>query len=590
MYTTGSPDNGAPRFSATRTRRKALALTLLLALPWAGAAAQTPSQADLDAAAREAEAAQRDLRIRQQEQRRQDLQSAQPPTRLKAPEPEPVTPREGPCRDIASLQVEGVTLLEAPTVAQITARYAGRCLGVTEIEKLLSEFTLAYIEQGYVGARVYLPQQDLSTGVLRVQVIEGRVQGLQVEDGEQGSISLGNVAPGMVGEPLNLRDLEQTLDQINRLASNNASFDIRPGEAPGDSVVVLNNAPSRAWRVLASYDNHGSESTGRKQAGLTVMVDNPLGFNDFISLTHRRAAPYESGETASHSTSLSYVLPYGYSTYNLSLSHSEYASTFLAPSGVPLHSHGNSGAVTLGSDRVVYRDGRNLLRLRAGLTVKESKNYLEDILLEVSSRRLSILDLDADFSRPVAGGLFSLQLGFSHGLSSFSPLKDAENLPDWAPRAQFSKFRYGFAYTRPFSLGGQNFSWSSSLVGQKSDDVLYGSEQISIGGIYSVRGFTANSLSGDDGFYLRNELSHTRPYAIPNGPAGYLRPYLALDTGQVRNRVDGVPEGSLTGAAVGLGIGLGPVTLDVFHARPVSHPGYMERESGETWFRLSATL
>ena len=77
--------------------------------------------------------------------------------------------------------------------------------------------------------RAYLPQQDLSGGRLEIVVIEGKVSAIEVEDGDQQSISLGNVAPFIEGKALNLRDLEQALDQINRLASNSATVDTLHG-------------------------------------------------------------------------------------------------------------------------------------------------------------------------------------------------------------------------------------------------------------------------------------------------------------------------------------------------------------------------
>ena len=567
-----------------------LVLSAALLQPIPDANAQAPSPADIDAASREAEAIQRDLRDRAEQQRLRDLEPARPPARIEVPVPEPKARDGGPCREIGIIELKGASLLGARDIDDILARYRGTCMGVVELERLLSEVTAAYIRKGYIGARAYLPQQDLSTGTLVIEVIEGQVEGVRIDDGGKKSISVMNVAPGMVGKPLDLRDLEQALDQVNRLASNNASFDIEPGSRPGDSVVVLRNVPQRAWRGMFTYDNHGARNTGREQVGVTVMGDNPLGFNDFISVGHRRSHPYKDGVTASESSSLTYVLPYGYSTFNLSVSESEYAATISAPSGVTLSTHGTSRSAILGADHLLYRDGASLLRGMASITVKESKNYLEDILLQVSSRRLSVLDLDFSYTTLVAGGMFSLQLGYAKGLTAFNALRDGANLPSWAPRAQFGKIKYGFSYALPFKLLNTDFMLASNLVGQKSEDVLYGSEQISIGGIYSVRGFVDNTLAGDDGYFIRNELSLIRQFSFPNGPSGHVKPYLALDHGEVRNRIDGVPEGRLTGAAVGIGFRFGVVSLDVFHSHPLSYPSFMEREKGETWFRLSATL
>ena len=72
-------------------------------------------------------------------------------------------------------------------------------------------------------------------------MVEGKLSKIRVEDGGKNSISVGTIAPGLEGAPLNIRDLEQALDQANRLASNNATLEMLPGNTPGDSIVVLHN-------------------------------------------------------------------------------------------------------------------------------------------------------------------------------------------------------------------------------------------------------------------------------------------------------------------------------------------------------------
>jgi hemolysin activation/secretion protein len=552
------------------------------------AIALTP--AEIAAGQQQAEQLQREEQQRLREQTRRDLELKKPRTQL--PAPVVVAPERGvgACRDIREVRIKGATLLKAERINLIAAVYAKRCLGVGDIEKLLADLTNAYIAAGYISVRAYLPQQDLSTGILEILVIEGKVEKIQINDAGKGSVSVGNVAPGLIGSPLNLRDFEQTLDQINRLASNNATFDIQPGSQPGDSVVVINNSPARPWRVGLTYDNQGSASTGKEQAGLNLSWDNLLGLDDFVSVTHRRANPYYAGREASWSNSLTYVVPFGYTTATLSLSDSAYASLLTPASGAILHSRGTSNQVALRLDHVLYRNQTSRWNLAAGLTTKESENYLEGILLGVSSRRLTPLDIDSSYTTGFAGGALTLDFGYARGLKLLNALDDASGLPSVSPRAQFGKWKYGGNYNLPFKAGELNWSFTSALTAQKSESVLYGSEQISIGGIYSVRGFVRNSLSGDDGYYLRNDLGVRIPFAGPGGHAGTLRPYLALDHGRVSNRVAGVPSGSLTGMAAGFSLILGSVSLDLFHAIGLNEPSSMLHEGGATFFRLSATL
>lgn len=562
--------------------------TVLSLLAWNQAAALTP--AEIAAGQQQAEQIQREEQQRQRDQLRLDLERRKPPTRLSVPEVSPPVRGVGACRDIRVVKVKGVTLLKANTVEQITAAYTNRCLGVADIEKLLADLTNAYIRQGFIATRVYLPQQDLSGGILEILAVEGRVEKIQINDSGKKSVSVANVAPGVIDKPLNLRDFEQALDQINRLGSNSATFDIQPGSQAGDSVVVINNTPGQTWHLGVTYDNQGSESTGKNQTGINLSLDNPLGLNDFLSLTHRLATPYYAGREASRSDSLTFVAPFGYSTATLNRSHSTYASELATPSGTPLHASGDSDQTSLRLDRVVLRDQTSRWNLAATVTAKGSRSYLEGILLGVSSRRLTVLDVDSSYTTGLAGVALTLDLGYARGLSWLNALEDADNLPDTAPRAQFEKWKYGGNLNIPFKVGGLDGSFSSSLTGQIAQNVLYGSEQISIGGISSVRGFVKNTLSGDNGFYLRNDLSVRIPFSGPGGKSGTLRPYLAIDHGHVNNKVAGVPNGALTGVALGCSTNLGMFSLDLFYARSLDQPDFMPHEGGATFIRFSATL
>ncbi|WP_172829804.1 ShlB/FhaC/HecB family hemolysin secretion/activation protein [Halopseudomonas xinjiangensis] len=566
-----------------------MSATCLLAL--AGAAqAQTPS--DIDAAARQAEQLQIQTRERIEQQRQRDISSGRAPTQLDVLPPETVDRTSALCRDIESISIEGASLLNQRAIDQLVEPYESSCMGVAEIERLLGAITVAYMKKGYVTARAYLPAQDLSTGTLTIEVEEGQLKEIKVEDAGKDSVSTFNVLPGGTGEPLNLRDLEQALDQINRLASNNATMDILPGTGPGDSIVVFHNQPSRRAHLGLTYDNNGQEATGQNQAGINLSLDNPFGLTDFVSFTHRRAHPYDTGRHSSYFNNLSYVLPLGYSTLSLNASNSEYASILDAPSGSELHTNGNSKNYSVRLDRVMWRGQGSMWTLSGSLTKKKSENYLESILLLVSSRSLTVFDLDSSFTTGLFGGALTLDAGVARGLDWFNSLEDAQGLPYWAPRAQFTKFKYGAGYFYPFALGTHRLSFSTQFQGQHAQNVLYGSEQISIGSLYTVRGFANASLAGDHGHYVRNELSLQQPFVLPGAQVAMLRPFLGLDYGRVWNRAGDVPEGELSSASVGASLSLGRLSLGIVHSRPISEPRFLEEraERENTFFNLSLSI
>lgn len=549
--------------------------------------AQTP--ADILEAQRQAEILQRleqERLLRDQEEARRRADRVDG-IDTKSLQPQIVVPDIGaPCREISAITINGAPNLPAAVRKRIEVDFTGRCLNVGDIERILAEITRAYIDRGYIATRAYLPPQDLNKGHLEILVIEGVVEKILIRDGDAKSVSIGNVFPGVEGDLLNLRDLEQGIDQINRLASNNAKLDIQPGEKPGGSVVVVHNQPRSRFHFNLSVDNQGSESTGDVQTGLTVTADNLLGFNEMVSVTHRESTPGDPDRKHSRSDNLNISLPFGYTSLFLGISRSEYANPILLSSGLELIATGNSKTDNVRLDRVMYRDQSTRASLSTTLTTKKSENFLNGQFLGVSSRNLTILDLDGNLNTGFAGGVLTLDFGYARGLDAMGALSDPAGLPDWVPRAQFGKFKAGFHYARPFRLFGKDLSFTSQLSAQKAEDTLYGSEQISIGSLYSVRGFVRNTLSGDDGYYWRNEVSVRQPLVIGSETIS-TRIYAGYDTGEVRSRTAGIPEGRLAGMVIGLSANWRGATWDFFNTRPLTLPDTMIKESSQTWFRVA---
>ena len=86
--------------------------------------------------------------------------------------------------------------------------------------------------------------------------------------------------PSRPGDLLNLRDLEQGLEQMKRVPSQEVEMEIVPGAFTGESDVVIHTKRGKRWRVVATVVDSGARGTGKLQAGLSVALDDALGLND----------------------------------------------------------------------------------------------------------------------------------------------------------------------------------------------------------------------------------------------------------------------------------------------------------------------
>ena len=545
---------------------------------------------DIGRAVQESERIQREQEQRRQEQIQRDREAARPPAQLEAPAPPP--PAAAPsavCRDIRVIELDGAKRLGESEQRRLIRPYLNRCLAVGDIERLLGDITKAYIDKGYAAVRVYVPAQDLGSGTLRLLVVEGQIGRIEIE-GRKNSIFIAGAFPNLVGKPLNLRDLEQGIDQVNRLSSNNARLDIRPGERPGDSIVVIANQPTRRIYGALSADNLGSGSTGRNQAALTATAEHLLGLNELISITRRQSKPFNDGSGSSSSENYFVSIPYGYATFSAGLTNSRYDSEFVTPGGQTLELSGDSRTAFGALDLVLHRGLRDRLGMTATLMAKDSENFIAGQRLDVSSRKLSVFDLDLNYSSTALGPLLSAGVGYSRGLTLFGALTDPDGLPADAPRAQFGKWRFTAGIQHGFTVAGQRLDLSSQFAAQIAEDPLYGSEQFSIGGVYSVRGFRDSTLVSDDGFYVRNQLSLTHRQGPVLGQDTAIRPYLGLDVGRVYSDTDGALDGTLAGAAAGASLFFGPAFIDIFAARRLAAPDGLENEGLMVFGRFSVRL
>src|SRR5450830_114237 len=476
----------------------ALALVGLVA-SFSVTAAPTPGDTDL-------------IRDRQdrllEEQRRRLEELKELPGKAAAPVA-PTAPVDTRCFPIKSVDLQGADALSAGERERLLKPYIGQCLGVPQLNELLKVITDRYIEKGLVTSRAYLAQQDLTTGNLKVLVVEGKLEGLKGADGSGLSDrELAMSFPGKQGELLNLREIEQMVDQLNRLPSNQAQMELAPGKEVGGSEVLVKNNPQKPWRAGLSRSNDGQKTTGEQQVGATFDWDSPLGLADQFSLRGGHDIVSDQ-EKNSRNAMLYYNLPFGWWNLSYTYSESDYRSQAQA-NGFNFQQSGDSQNHQLRLERVIYRDAVSKTSLSSGVSYLSTHNYIEDSKLALSSNRISEAQFGINHGRRIGGAFLNIDLGMQDGIGAF----DAQSNRDvkaGQPDARYRKYTATLSYLQPFKLWDESFNFSSLMTGQHSEDVLFSPQRTSLGGLSSIRGYQDQSLTGDSGSYWRNDLRWTRP-------------------------------------------------------------------------------
>ncbi|WP_333715432.1 ShlB/FhaC/HecB family hemolysin secretion/activation protein [Pantoea eucrina] len=482
----------------------------------------------------------------------------------------------GPCFPIRRIVLRNASLLSPGQQHALTAPYNHRCLNLTHINALVHAISDWYMQRGYITSRAFLTEQDLSSGELVIPVLEGKLDDIRL-DGEHPRALL-MAFPGLEGKVLNLRDIEQGMEQINRVRVTPVQIEIQPSSKAGYSVVNLTAAPEFPLRASLGIDNSGQKSTGVGQLYGSVTGNNLLGLADRWFVSGARSSAFSQWRDA-QSLQAGVSVPYGYGLLDYSYSYSSYHSSFINNNFTWL-SNGDNVAHRLNGSWVLFRNGDIKTGVQLGLNHYTSHNFLNHTLLQSSSRKITSLQAGLNHTQKIAGGVATLNPTFSRGMPWFDAERDAGKTGD-LPKAQFRKWSLSGSFQRPLT---SSLWWLSSVYSQWSPDRLYASERLTLGGESSVRGFKEQYLSGDTGGYLRNELDYSL-FTLP--VMGDVSALAAVDGGWLKSDTQNRKSvGTLWGGAVGISTRSRYFYTQYTLGIPLSYPGHLQPDRVSAYARV----
>ncbi|KAB2967968.1 ShlB/FhaC/HecB family hemolysin secretion/activation protein [Zoogloea sp.] len=557
---------------------------LLIGLALAGGAPALAQQAPLppprqdqgDRILREEMEKERERLLRQQAPRIEQ-QAGATAAAAAALDPAAVTER-APMFRVGRIEVDGGSLLPARVLERRLAPFRELELGAVRITLLLQGLNKDLIDAGFITSRAYVLSQNLSGGVLSLRIVPGRVEAIRyngrlIEPAGWSDAGLRLALPMAVGDILQLRDIEQGLDQLNRGRGRQAQVRIVPGETPGGSLLDILDPPvASAWHPWLGMDNQGSRSTGSRRLRLGLEAADLAGLSETLNLGY-------TGSLETNALNAGLSLPLGYNTFSLLATWSEYQSLI----GNVALLYGTSTNYAAVWNRLLYRDQDTKVGSDVALSLREARREINNVGLV--PQRLSVLRAGINrltrFESLAGSGQWTVDAGFSRGLDAFGAMSDVGSRAGPAARARFGKLDVsgGAALHLPgnWSLRG-NGAWQWSGV------PLFSSEQIFVGGVASVRGFAESAAAGDRGGYWRSELVRSLAAASSGGPWQF-EPFGFWDAGHVRALASGRAS-TLMSAGLGLRVASRSGAFEVIAGRPVVRPADMP----DAAFRLNLSL
>lgn len=383
-------------------------------------------------------------------------------------------------------------LLTPEEIDRVVRPFRGKEVSFEELEQIRHELTRIIIGKGYINTGVIIPDQEVENGVVRFEVIQGKLTSVVLEGSRHfSSRYLKSKLQRGTLPTLNISTLQENL-QLLQLNPNikriNAEF--VPGERPGESVLKAHIEERRPYALRLETANSNPPSTGAYRGDITASYSNLLGTGDVIegrfgvtegNLDYgaRIAVPVNSVDTtleAYFRRGENTVVEEGFSDLDIESVDNTYGIRISQPFVIDLtHQFGLSLAA----------------EYRTSTTSILGRNFSFSEGAEEGKSKVSVIRFGQEYLNRDLDHVFALNSTLSFGLDAMHATRHTDGQPD-----------------------GRFFSWLAQLLyiyqmekaqllfradAQLSNDPLLAMEKFSVGGINSVRGYRRSLFVRDNG-------------------------------------------------------------------------------------------
>ncbi|NJN76373.1 MAG: ShlB/FhaC/HecB family hemolysin secretion/activation protein [Synechococcaceae cyanobacterium RL_1_2] len=444
--------------------------------------------------------------------------------------------------------VEGSTVFTQEQFAELLSPYLDRPISFGELLEAQDTITKLYFNRGYITSGAIIPPQALENGVVKIQIIEGRVE-------EVNLFGLNHLDDGYIlsrlrratKAPLNQNDLLASLQllQVDPLVDS-LSVELSAGARPGLSLLEIVAKESDPFSITLSTDNQRSPSVGSVRRRIAITHNNLSGFGDRVNVA------YVETEGSKSLDDLSYEFPINSRNGTLSASYSLTDSEIIEYpfNNIDIDSRSNTYEVTLRQPLSQSPTKEFAMGIKA--SHQETTTSLLNIPFPLANgaddngkTKISALRFFQEYTNRDSQQVLALRSQFNLGISAFNATQN-----DDAPDSNFASWRGQGQYLR---LLKPNTTLLLRSDLQLAGEPLVLIEQFSLGGQLSVRGYRQDSLLADNGLFASAEV-RTDLFTIDDGQTKVqISPF--FDFGTVWNN-DNTALAKNTLASLGLGLRL----------------------------------
>jgi len=455
---------------------------------------------------------------------------------------------------IRGYQVEGNSLLPQAQISLAVLPFTGPKSSFETIQLALEALEKAYLKAGYGSIKIEVPEQDLQEGVVKLLVVEARLERITVEGQKfHDEANILRTLPALrSGQVVNVDALQRNLDLANESFAKHTSVTFRQAEGTAQTDAIVRVNDDNPLRFVLSLDNTGNQSTGRYRLGLSVLHANLFNRDHALS-AQLLTSPTRFDKVA--------ILGLGYHVPLYDIGHSldfTVGYSNVDSGRIDLFSVSGSGLI-LGA-----RFNQNLQSIgewqhKLSYAI-DQRNYGNSVIPVgggaslVPNLRVRPISIGYSGSQRNAQRDLSASVTLTHNLpSSGNGSTAAFNQPGGRTGADaaFTTLKFSSSLTERLS---PDWSVRAAVSGQASNDLLLSAEQFGAGGSDTVRGFAEREVAADYGIRSGFEVWGPDLGTRLGAPKLRLQPIAFLDAAWVRFNVAPGTIVAQTISSIGLGL------------------------------------
>lgn len=400
----------------------------------------------------------------------------------------------------------GNTKIPTADLDRLAAGLINTPITFDDLGLLTNAITQYYRERGWL-VRAVVPKQDITAGVVRIQLIEAKLGGISI-DNRSKRVSNARVEEWIYSRipkssELSLAQLDFALLTLNDLPDISVKSSLQSGTKPGDTILVLTVDDKPLFNGQVSVDNYGDANSGKVRTSVFANANGPLGIGDLLSAY----AMYSEGNSYGR---LSFTAPVGNSGLRMGVNGSTMAYRVLNQSFQSLYANGiaNTGGIEASLPLIRSRP-KNLIST-FNWNYNDFRNWTIAGRNQEQTYTTSVAQFGLNGNRldDFLGG------GINTGLLTVSGGDISRNVNGpfntfYGVAGTFAKARYAFTRLQAVT---DKMSAYVSVSGQWASKNMDSSEQLYLGGPFNVRAYGSGQGAASQGNLTTLELRHSLPY------------------------------------------------------------------------------